>query len=120
MEAGIDALHEVLPRWDALFVTELDSCGHQHSCDVQGRFQIHRHYPGEGSRSMAWFVKDSLMPRVREVRWQGRAGSLLIKTCVNGVRSEVLVVGWHGAHAEMLGASLSDVGVWRDVRFLLK
>lgn len=59
----------------AIFVAELDGVAGANHHDLRG-WSIWRHYPGEGSRAMAWLVRESWVAKVRRVRWAGRAGLL--------------------------------------------
>jgi len=58
---------------------------------------------------MARLLREELMPHVRRVQWRGRAGSVLVRTRIGEKRVQLLVVGWHGAHAELASASWADV-----------
>jgi len=102
-----------------IFVCELDMAGGSQSYESGDEFYLFRHYPGAGSRAMAWMIAPELAHRA-SVRWTGRVGSLrLVSDAVhtvsaegeeNGVAHPVLcLIGWHGGHGEERWSAFADL-----------
>ena len=102
----LDCVTASVPDWGALFLPEFDG----YTRDIlppESTHVIYRHYPGEGSFSIAWAINRSLHRHLKDVAWNGRAGCILLE---NGrSRTSLFVVGVHGAHGSALLESLTDV-----------
>ena len=95
--------------WDILFISEFCqfSASFQSSPYNIGNVRIVPHYPGAGSHCLAFALKQHVLSSVLDIRWHGRAGCVLIKTCHR--RKPLCIVGLHGGHGDALTESLSDV-----------
>ena len=96
---------EALGPVDIAYVPEYDGSGE--AVAEQGwEFLALRHWPGEGSRSMAFLVRRTLMRQVRWRCWRGRCGALFLEGADG---ASLFVVGFHGAHGDMAAQGLADL-----------
>ena len=80
--------------WDVAFITEFD--GRAATGVAQDpETVVWRHYPGAGSRSMAWILQRPVARMVRWKRWEGQAGALLLE---DATKHQLFLVGLHGGH----------------------
>lgn len=81
LQGLLAAATEICPQWAACFISEFDAYyGESPTPTWQTRAgeTVRRHWPGEGSCSMAWVTRRGLHPRMRSCEWRGRAGRLTI------------------------------------------
>lgn len=102
-------LAEDVPRMFAVHVAELDAIRTtSHECIVLG-WIIWRHWPGEGSRSMAWCVRRSDASDVVRVATAGRAHLLEVRPPA-AAQGLTRLVGHHAPHGDdELLANLDDL-----------
>ena len=105
----LDCVTASIPNWSALFLPEFDG----YTRDIQppaSEHIVHRHYPGEGSFSIAWTINRKLQNHLQDISWQGRAGSILLEPPGRGKRkSSLYAVGVHGGHGDALLDSFTDI-----------
>ena len=109
-ESLLNVVSEIAPSWGFLFVSEFDFCSDP-SFDLSVlSHKVWRHYPGLGSRAMAWVARNTVTHLVRSCNWDGRAGSLLVSHshALAGQAVNLLLVGVHAAHDVLLADSLSS------------
>lgn len=120
LEALVAAASETQPGWMALYVSEFDGhfgTLHSEEWSTRAGHSVKRHWPGEGSVSMAWIIRASARRRIRSVLWRGRAGSLTLRAEEEASRSSdeagnnMCWVGIHGAHGDVHAASMHDAAV---------
>lgn len=93
----------------AVHVTELDA---HRTTDLQRQvegWRVWRHWPGEGSRAMAWCIRRSALHQVVSVSSCGRAQAVVLRISA-GSAGRVIVVGHHAPHEpEALPSHLADL-----------
>ena len=107
----LDNVTASIPGWVALFLLEFDGYSRD-TTPPQSEHFVFRHYPGEGSWSMAWVINYHFHDYVQGIDWHGRAGSVLLNVpqMLSGSSHPFLyIVGVHGAHSDALVDSLTDV-----------
>ena len=93
--------------WAVAFISELD--GFQDSRSVSSSdVTIYRHYPGAGSWAMAWLVSPPYEKFVVAVHWLGRCGCLHLRLphISSSGYSEIVILGIHGGHGDVLWDNL--------------
>ena len=132
LHAFLISASSTCPGWAVIFLQELDFI--QHPLDtlsfVEGH-SVYKHWPGPGSRTLGIVVHREIRSIVANVIWRGRAGGIHLCSpfpCeLSSVRfasqasasasplsstihdCNVVAVGFHGAHGDVLGSSLFDV-----------
>ena len=87
----LDCVTASVPDWAVVFLPEFDG----YTRDIlppESNHIVHRHYPGEGSFSMAWVVNRDLQSHIKDFSWHGRSGGILLEPGAN----YVVVVGSPG------------------------
>ena len=102
------AARRQLPVLRVAFVAEVDLHGEGPPQLDFDEFSLFRHYPGRGSRSMAFCVCRTLVPHVT-CQWTGRAGVCEVVGLSQRGARDLCVIGWHGAHQEAFWDSLADL-----------
>ena len=112
-DATIQCVSEVSPNWSFLFISEFDYSSECRFDTSVSEHKIWRHYPGPGSRAMAWVARNSCEHLVRRCTWEGRAGSLHVNHAYArpGQTVNLLLVGVHAAHGDFLHDSLSEASI---------
>lgn len=102
--------------WGIAFVCELDGVGERELLPVHG-YEVRRHWPGQGSCSVAFIWPTWMGAEGVDVRWRGRAGAALLRgRDVAGQQRQVWVVGVHASHGEPLFEDLLDVAILAKAR----
>ena len=100
--AFVDTLSIVHRSWSIVFVSELDGSLSETFSEKSVRgHTVFRHWPGHGSRAMAFIVNRSVRRHVRRTVWQGRAGSMHVFSNPSS--------RFHGAHSDLLASSLCSL-----------
>ena len=111
LEGFLSRLSIVAPFWSIIFVSEFDGAltNVPHTFELDSHV-IHRHWPGDGSRSCAFILNRRIVSFARKVDWCGRAGAVHFYSVDpnTGLGANVIVTGLHGAHGDLLGESLAD------------
>lgn len=90
-------------RWGMVLVSECDGAPTTSLSPALEGASIHRHWPGEGSVAMAWWILSRFAPQVRRVAWRCRCG---LAHCAMATRAgqaaHLAVVGVHGPHDDAM------------------
>ena len=100
------ALTDINPDLLAAYVAELDHRSTGRHLSISN--YLHRHWPGQGSWSMAWAVDPKIARYLESEQWLGRCGSLHLKlpTCdvedTDNIFIDYFLVGVHAPHDKRL------------------
>ena len=108
---NLDIVSEACPQWDVAFISEFDSLATtSHTLKLPG-FEIFRHWPGDGSHSMAFVLRDrlqsSLVPRFTSLN-----RSIMLELTRKSLGPSLVLVAVHGPHDELYD-------FFADISFLL-
>ena len=106
LETIVACVESSFPDWDILFLSEADSFQSSSFEILHPKFQIFRHWPGEGSRSMSFVVRGCLRSLSSAVRVRSRVLSLEMWTDQRRDSTSLLILGVHGPH--------EDIITWHD------
>ena len=115
LHAFIDSVSWSYPSWSVIYLTEADNklrhLEEFNYFNIDGH-ETMRHWPGHGSFAMMFIVHRSFVPILKDVEWQGRAGSVhLYSTCNSILRNvNIVIAGVHGGHGDKLQKSLMHAG----------
>ena len=103
LETIVACVETSFPNWDVLFLSESDSVSSSSFEISHPRFQIFRHWPGEGSRSMSFVVRSCLRSLSFAVRARNRVLSLEMWADQRRDSTSLLMLSVHGPHSDLLG-----------------
>ena len=109
-EASLDAIvacvESSFPDWNILFLSEAGSIASTSFEVLHPRYKLIRHWPGPGSRSMCFVVRDPLTSLSLSVSRRNRVLALEIWCQGSRKPTSTCICGVHGPH--------EDIITWHD------
>ena len=105
-EAALDTIiacvESSFPVWNLLFLSEADSVSSNSFEILHPKFKLFRHWPGPGSRSMCFVVRDPLSALSFSRTCRNRVLALEIWSQGPRKPTSIYVLGVHGPHEEII------------------